>query len=144
MFLNGVNVVLCGDDQDVTGATIAWATKIEKGHTMVSLPSEADVTKAILSRKVFSINVLGHNQSDIARQFGGSNQIRPLPKNIHDLEFGLWDTPVIKNCRAHFLCNTIQEIPINEQTILIAKITEHGFSESIAPLVYDHGTYFDK
>ena len=144
MFLNGVNVVLCGDEGDVKGATIAWATKIEKGHAIVSLPSEAAVTKAILSKKVFSINVLGQNQSDIARQYGGSNKIQPLPKNINDLDFGLWDTPVIKDCRAQFLCNAIQKIPINEQTILIAKITEQGFSANIARLAYDHGAYFDK
>ena len=144
MFLNGVNVVLCGDAQDIEGAAIAWATKIEKDHAMVSLPSEAAVTKAILARKVFSINVLGQNQSDIARQYGGSKQTQPLPQDIRDLEFDLWDTPVIKNCRAHFLCTTTQEIPIKEQTILIATITEHSFTESIAPLIYDHGAYFDR
>jgi flavin reductase (DIM6/NTAB) family NADH-FMN oxidoreductase RutF len=143
MFLNGVNVVLCGNEHNFKGATIAWATKIEKGHAMVSLPSEAAVTNAILSKKVFSINVLGHNQSNIARQYGGSKQTRTFSKNIHDLDFDLWSIPVVRNCRAHFLCNVIQGIPVNEQTILIAKISEHGFTESVAPLVYDHATYFD-
>lgn len=142
MFLNGVNVVLCGNKHDFKGATIAWATKVEKDHAMVSLPSEADATKAILSKKIFSINVLGESQSDIARQYGGSKQTRPLPENIHDLDFDLWGIPVVRNCRAQFLCNVVHDIPVNEQRIFLAKITEHSFSESIAPLIFDYAAYF--
>ena len=142
MFVNGVTVVLCGNEQDFHGATIAWATKIEKGHVTVSLPSEAPVTKVILAKKAFSISVLSHSQSDIARQYGGSKQTQPLPQNLEDLNFGLWDVPVVRNCRAHLLCNTIQDIAVKEQTVFIASITESAFSESTAPLIYEHSAYF--
>ncbi len=144
MFLNGVNVVLCGNEQDFKGATIAWSTMIEKDHAIASLPSEAAVTKAILFKMVFTINVLGQNQSNIARQYGGSKQTRPLSKNIHDLDFDLWGIPMVRNCRAQFLCNIVQHILVNEQTILIARITDYDFTESVAPLFYDHAAYFNK
>ncbi|MDJ0956813.1 MAG: flavin reductase [Arenicellales bacterium] len=127
MFVNGVTVVLCGDEQSFQGATIAWPTKIEKNHVMVSLPSKALVTKTILAKKVFSISVLSDGQSDIAKQFDGSKQTQSLPQNIGSLDFELWEVPVVKNCRAHLLCNTIQDISVKEQTVVIASVTEVGF-----------------
>lgn len=142
MFLNGVTVVLCGKAPDFSGAAIAWATKIEKNHVMVSLPSEARVTKIILSNKVFSISVLRDGQSDVARQYGGRRQSRPLPQDNEDLDFGIWEVPVVKNCRATLLCNTVQVISVNEQTVIIAAIVESAFTESVAPLAYDHAAFF--
>jgi len=144
VFLNGVNVVLCGDEDSFKGVTIAWATKVAKDHVTVSLPSEAAVTKMILFKAAFSISALGENQSSIAQQYGGSRQTKPLPINIHDLDFDLCAIPVVRNCRAHYLCNIIQEIFINDQTVLIAKVAEYGSTENIAPLVYDHAAYFDQ
>ena len=143
VFLNGVTIVLCGEEQGFEGATIAWATKIEKDHALVSLPSEAPITMAILSKKVFSISVLAHNQSNIARQYGGSKQAKSLLRNIHDLDLALWGVPVVKNCHTHLLCETVRNILVNEQTVLIAKITDSGFSENAPPLVYDPTAYFD-
>ena len=127
MFVKGVTVVLCGDEQNFQGATIACPTKIEKNHVMVSLPSKALVTKTILAKKVFSISVLSDGQSDIAKQFDSSKQTQSLPQNIGSLDFELWEVPVVKNCRAHLLCNTIQDIPVKEQTVVIASVTEVGF-----------------
>jgi len=46
VFLNGVNVVLCGNEVAFHGATIAWGTKVEKEHAMVSLPRSAAVWAA--------------------------------------------------------------------------------------------------
>lgn len=143
MFVNGITVVLCGTATELEGATIAWATKIEKEHVMLSLPADAAVTEAILSRPIFSVSVLGAHQSRIARQYGGRKQARPLPRNKDDLDFARWDVPYVKHSRAHFLCNHTQTIFINEQTVVIAEIIESFSFEEIAPLIYDHTAYFD-
>ena len=143
MILNGITVVLCGKRGDVKGATIAWASKVEKDHVMVSLPVEAALTDYVISKKIFSLNVLGKDQSEIARQYGGSKQSTSLPRRGEDLDYGNWSTPVIRNCRANFLCSSIQEIPIKEQVVIIAEIVEYKFTDSIVPLTYDHGEYFD-
>jgi len=111
MILNGITVVLCGHQGDVKGATIAWATKVERNHILVSLPVDAALTESVISNKKYSVNVLGQDQSKIARQYGGTKQSRSLPKIDSDLDYDLWPTPTIKNCRASFLCSSIQEIP---------------------------------
>ncbi|MEM7114389.1 MAG: flavin reductase family protein [Chloroflexota bacterium] len=142
MFLNGITVVLAGNEEFV-GATIAWATKVEKQHVLVSLPAEAAVTNRILQEKTFTISVLASHQSDIARQYGGRKQARPLPQNRNDLDFTLWATPVVKNCRAQLLCSVQQINFIKEQVVIIAKIDQATSRDDVAPLIYDHKAYFD-
>jgi len=143
MFLNGITIVLCGYKGDVKGATIAWATKVERNHILVSLPVDAALTESVISKKNFSVNVLGQDQSRIARQYGGTKQSGSLPKLDSDLDYDLWSAPVIRNCRASFLCSSIQEIQIKEQIIVIAEIAEYEFAENIVPLTYEHGAYFE-
>ena len=70
LFLNGVSVVLSGDAETFRGASIAWATKVERDHAMVSLPGHAAVTECIRNAAEFTINVLAAEQSHIARQYG--------------------------------------------------------------------------
>lgn len=142
MFLNGITVVLCGKGKAFDGATVAWTTKVEKNHLMVSLPSGAAVTNAVLSKRVFSISVLGERQADIARQYGGSKQTRPLPRSMDDLDFGVWEVPIVKHCRANLLCTAVENTAIGEQLVIIAAIEKSSVSESVLPLVYDHADYF--
>jgi len=79
MFVNGISVVICGTKLEYQAATIAWSTKIEKNHIMVSLPFDASVTSSINTQRQFTVSVLGKNQTNIARQYGGRKQIRCVP-----------------------------------------------------------------
>ena len=143
MFLNGITIILCGDRDSFEGAAIAWATKVEKKHILVSLPAKATITQYIKSTKVFSVSVLGEHQADIVRQYGGSKQARPLIKNPDDLDFNEWPVPIVRNCRANLLCNMEKEIPLEEQFVALASIEQFIFHETIPPLVYRHDEYFD-
>ena len=143
MFLNGITVVLAGGEEDYAGATIAWATKVEQGHVMVSLPVDASVSDHILQDKTFTISILASHQANLARQYGGRKQSRPLPPNRDDLNFTLWGIPVVKDCRAQLLCVTQQINFIEQQVVIIAKIQQATSRNDVAPLVYDHGAYFD-
>ena len=143
MFLNGITIVLSGNRKSFEGAAIAWATKIEKNHVLVSLPVDAAITEYVKSNKIFSVGVLGEHQADIVRQYGGSKQARPLARNPDDLDFDEWPVPVVKNCRASLLCKNEKEIALEEQYVVIAKIEESSFVEAMPPLVYEHARYFD-
>jgi flavin reductase (DIM6/NTAB) family NADH-FMN oxidoreductase RutF len=142
MFVNGITVVLCGDAESFEGASIAWATNVEKNHVMVSLPAGAAVTRAIAARQTFTVSVLGAGQSNIARQYGGSQQLRQVARNDEDLNFEQWETPIVQNSRGSFLCEVAKTISLNKQTIVLGKITDSIFSEEIPPLIYDHSAYF--
>ena len=142
-FVNGVTVVLCAHSDELEGAAIAWATKVEKDHLMLSLPREAALTDALLARNVFTVSVLAYDQSAVARQYGGSKQRAPLPKSTEDLELDLWEVPVIKSSRAQYLCKLVHDLPVKEQIVVIASILETNGDESRKPLNYDRRSYFD-
>lgn len=143
MFLNGITIVLSGNETDYEGATIAWATQIERQHVLVSLPVDAAVTARILQEKSFTISVLANHQADLARQYGGRKQSRPLPKNRNDIDFQQWSIPVVQDCRAQILCDVQQIQFINQQTVIIAAIQQSTTQDHLAPLHYDHQAYFD-
>jgi flavin reductase (DIM6/NTAB) family NADH-FMN oxidoreductase RutF len=142
IFLNNVNVVLCGDAECFSGASIAWGTKVEKNHALVSLPRNAAVTKCISESSIFTISVLSSEQSNIARQYGGKMQSDQRPIETGDLVFIPWAVPVVKNACAQLLCHVRHRIPVDEQVIVIAKIVESDASDRLKPLVYDHSHYF--
>lgn len=143
MLVNGVNVILCGNSQDYFGATIAWATQVEKAHAAVSLPSSAAVAQAIAQERVFSISALGNDQVTVARQYGGADQSNPEDKAPESLNFGLWGTPVVADSPAQWLCELDRSIKIGEQTIVIARIVDSRSAAVAAPLVYEHSAYFE-
>jgi flavin reductase (DIM6/NTAB) family NADH-FMN oxidoreductase RutF len=142
IFLNGVNVVLCGNGESFQGASIAWGTKVEKDHAMVSLPKHGAVTNCISHSGVFTISVLSSDQSNIARQYGGKMQSNPHDIESRDLNFTQWAVPVVQHACAQLLCHVRHRLPINEQVIFIGEIAEFKSSDNLAPLVYDHGHYF--
>jgi len=142
MFVNGISVVICGTELAYQASTIAWSTKIENNHVMVSLPIDAAVTSSIALKRQFSVSVLGKNQTSVARQYGGKKQLNPLPTNTDDIDFDRWKIPTIKDCRAPYLCTVVQELKLIEQVVFIAEIKESAFNEKIDPLVYDHAEYF--
>ena len=142
MFLNSISVVLCGDQNDFCGATIAWATKVEKEHLLVSLPRLSAVATTIEKQHRFSVNVLSEFQENIARQFGGHKQSKPLPVNELDLDFSNWKVPVVTGARAQYLCDLYQIDTLRAQRIITASILDSVTNESLEPLIYHHHKYF--
>lgn len=142
VFVNGVNVVLCGNADRFQGAAIAWGTKVEKDHAMVSLPRHAAVTTCIGKSGVFTISVLASGQAEIARQYGGKGQSDPRAVDASALDFAQWEIPVVKDACAQLRCAVKQMLAIEDQELVIARILDVAASESLAPLIYDHDHYF--
>jgi flavin reductase (DIM6/NTAB) family NADH-FMN oxidoreductase RutF len=142
LFLNGVSIVLCGNAERFHGASIAWATKVERDHAMVSLPKHAHATDCIGKSGIFTISVLSADQSNIARQYGGDSQADPHEIEAADLNFTQWAVPVVKGARAQLLCEVRHELAIKEQVAIIAEISDFILSDHLEPLVYIHSHYF--
>lgn len=142
VFVNGVNVVLCGNADRFQGAAIAWGTKIEKDHALISLPRHAAVTACIRTSGLFTISVLSSGQADIARQYGGTAQSDPRAIDACALDFAQWETPVVKDACAQLRCAVKQTLAIENQELVIARILDVAASENLAPLIYDHDHYF--
>ena len=132
----------CGDAEHFRGAAIAWGTKVEQDHVLVSLPAHAEVTKCIARHGRFSISVLASSQSDIARQYGGQLQSDQHTIDPGALDFDRWTVPVVKGACAQILCEVRHRQTVRDQEVTIGEIIELEASETLDPLVYDHGHYF--
>lgn len=142
LFLNGVSVVLSGDADDFRGASIAWATKVERDHALVSLPNHAAVTRNIRDTGLFTISVLAADQSHIARQYGGTSQTDRQAIEPDDLDFNRWHVPAVKHARAQLLCEQRHTLDVRDQVIVIAQISDFMFADDRGPLTYIHEQYF--
>ena len=142
MFLNNINVVLCGEQGDYYGATIAWATKVEKNHIVISVPQLAALASAIEKQQRFSVNVLSENQERIARQYGGRKQSNPLSVDENDLDFSTWKLPIVINARAQYLCDLYQMDVLQEQCVITGSIVDSMMNPALPPLIYEHDKYF--
>ena len=142
VFLNGVNIVLCGNAEKFRGAAIAWGTKVEKDHALVSLPKHAAVTDCVCHSQVFTISVLASNQSAVARQYGGGMQSDRQAIDLDDLDFALWKVPVVRDATAQLLCDVRHTVDIKDQVLVIGEISEIVVLDHLEPLVYDHSHYF--
>lgn len=142
MLVNGINIILCGNRLQYAGATIAWVTQVEKNHAVVSLPASSAVSQALAKERTFTISALGEGQEAIARQYGGADQLLPEAQVPGELNFDVWETPVIAGSPARWLCEQQRSMDIGEQRVVIARILESRAAESFAPLVYRHDDYF--
>ncbi|WP_205695410.1 flavin reductase, partial [Corallincola luteus] len=107
MFVNGVGVVLCGSAEDYVGMSIAWLTKVEKDHVLISVPKGALGTEKLLEEGRFTLSLLAETQTEIARQFGGSKQKVVVEKDQTFLFSTDWGTPAVGECSGVFLCEVI-------------------------------------
>ena len=142
MFLNSITIVLCGNADRTLGATIAWATKVERDHALVSLPKDAAVTGCIADSGTFTISVLASDQAHVARQYGGGRQSDPREPDPADLDVERWDMPAVKGARGQFLCEVRHTLTTREQVVVIAEIVDSVASDDRPPLTYRHGDYF--
>lgn len=142
MMTNSVTVLICGDEKNYSGMTIAWASQVEKRHILVSLPSNSALTQRIVSGERFTVSVLNANQSDIARQYGGQIQRNPLQPDQAQLETSHWSVPTVKNSVAQLLCVHKHHLLIESQMVVIAKVKDTRSHEGVAPLIYDKRAYF--
>lgn len=142
MFINGVCIILTGSNDAFKGMAIAWVSQVEKEHLVISIPKNAEATRLLRKRKMFSVNQLGVGQENLARQFGGENcELKPAHSQatIKSTEHNL---PILLNCCLSTICSVINEIEINEQLVVTAKIVSKQNNLAMQPLVFNKADYF--
>ncbi len=137
-----MGVVLCGTQEDFFGMSIAWLTKVEKEHVLVSLPRGALGTQKALVDKRFTLNLLAESQIEIARQFGGSKQKKLVDKSHAVIVNTEWGIPAIRDCCSTYLCKVASAQELNEQMLVIAKIFACIDKGKSTPLTYKQSDFF--
>ncbi len=143
-FLTGVAVVTsCGPDgpHGTTVSSLA-SVSLEPPMLLVCLAHTSRGARAIGATGVFTVNVLGRDQSELASWFASSR--RPLGAagfaGVRH-RIGAKGVPVLEGAVVHLECRVAQEVAAGDHSVFIGEVTGIGFAERADPLVYHQGQF---
>jgi len=144
MFVNGVSVILTGNKNKYSGMAIAWVSQIEKKHLIISVPKSCEATVLLMEHGTFSVNELGIDQEDIAREFGGHSCIKKANKDkaiIVETDCGL---AILNDCRTNIICTTISMNEIEDQVVITAEILKVINKTDMQPMIFIKSNFFNE
>lgn len=142
MFVNGVSVVLIGDHKSIEGMSISWATQIEKSHVVLSLPIKSYITSRLVGEGIFSVNILGENQKEIAANFGGRECRESECSDTVETEYAEEGVPTLKDCCDSLICRLVKHEEIGDQVLCVCKVISRDTKNMVRPLIYEKSEYF--
>ena len=140
MFTNGVGVVLAGTLAEPVGMSIAWLTRVEREHVVLSLPEGARGTARILSDGRFTLSLLADSQEDVARWFGRSERTSARREPPALVETA-WGVVAVEGSLAVYLCTVVGMQGLGGQTVVTARTEGPVQVEQGRPLVYRASDY---
>lgn len=140
----GVNVVTVanGTAYDGLTATAACSISAEPPHLLVCVNSSASAHGPIHRAGAFCLNVLAHEQEDIAKRFAGIDGADRSAR----FDIGIWTqlatgAPVLEGAVANFDCIVVREIEAATHTLFLGRVLSVRSNEAGMPLIYGHGRF---
>jgi flavin reductase (DIM6/NTAB) family NADH-FMN oxidoreductase RutF len=139
-FATGITVVTTKlPDGQRIGLTANSFTSVSMSPPLVSwnYRREALGFAAFVQAQHFAIHVLGQHQLHLSPQFASSapDRFRGV-----ELETGMGDVPLIKNCAATFECRQWSTVEAGDHVILLGEVLRYTHSDA-PPLVFHAGAY---
>ena len=140
----GVNVITTanGPDGDGLTATAVCSISAEPPHLLVCINSSASAHGPIHKSGAFCLNVLAHDQEDVARRFAGMDGA----DRVDRFKIGTWShlatgAPVLDGALANFDCIVVREIEAATHTLFIGRVLAVRTKDDGAPLIYGNGRF---
>ncbi|WP_127143032.1 flavin reductase family protein [Pelagibacterium montanilacus] len=114
------------------------AVSLDPPLILWSIRNEAPSIKAFLDSRVFSINILTQEQSNLSHHFA-----TPKEDKFGDLEFteGHGGCPLLKDTLAHFECDLEQTVSAGDHQIMIGRVVRASYEDASSPLLFSGGRY---
>lgn len=140
---SGVVVVTNWIEGRPWGTTVSSCTSLSMDPPLLlaCLINGAVSTRAILEQGCFGVNILGHDQTDIADRAAAPGK----PKFIDDLvrdesEMG---SPAISNAVVAIHCELYNSVVVGDHTIFIGHVGDVSFGRARSPLVFFNRQFYD-
>ena len=138
-FPTGVAVIATEWDGELFGATINSLTSVSLQPCMLLFcTNEGSATgAAIRQRGLFSVNILGHHQSELSARFTGK-----LKNRFDDLAiaFSTDGLPLLQGAAAQLCCRVAAVHKAGDHDIILGVVLS-GEEATCNPLVFHKGTY---
>jgi flavin reductase (DIM6/NTAB) family NADH-FMN oxidoreductase RutF len=139
-FATGVTVICArGPDARYAGFTANSFNSVSLDPPLIvwSLAAGSDTLTALQQAERYAVNVLAHDQVELARRFSRphADRFAGVPYRI-----GIADAPLIEGCIAWFECRHHAQHRAGDHTLFIGEV-EHCERRNGIGLVFHHGRY---
>jgi flavin reductase (DIM6/NTAB) family NADH-FMN oxidoreductase RutF len=142
-FATGVTVVtsLTPDGRPIGSTANALSSvSLDPPLVLVCLREESETLYALLGREQFAINVLGHDQLELAERFAGRSNRHTWERVAH--RPGAHGAPLLDGALATLECTLHDIADGGDHRIVIGRVLEVDHPEAhVVPLVFYRGTY---
>jgi flavin reductase (DIM6/NTAB) family NADH-FMN oxidoreductase RutF len=137
-FATGVTVVTTARDGETRGMTANafMAGSLDPPFCLVSVAKRANMHGHLTAAARFAVNVLAHDQSELALHFAGN----PNPRAMIEMDWvnGL---PVLRGACAHMAANVVATHDCGDHTLFVGHLFHMDTSNARAPLLYHESRF---
>jgi flavin reductase (DIM6/NTAB) family NADH-FMN oxidoreductase RutF len=137
-FATGVTVVTVAVDNEVRGMTANafMSGSLSPPLCVVSIAKRARMHAAVSQVRRFVVNVLAHDQADLAIQFAGGTG-RKTPATIDWIH----GAPMLAGALAHIAAELVAEYDCGDHTLFVGQLFDITADETREPLLYHEGRF---
>jgi isopropylmalate/homocitrate/citramalate synthase/flavin reductase (DIM6/NTAB) family NADH-FMN oxidoreductase RutF len=138
-FLTGVTIITAhdGDEDYATTASAVASLSLEPPMLLACLNTTSDTRAAILASRRFAVNVLAHDQEELARRCAGKGHGKLADVA---LAHGVTGAPLIAGALVQLECRVASIANGGTHTVFLAEVTSARAREG-APLAYFRGGF---
>jgi flavin reductase (DIM6/NTAB) family NADH-FMN oxidoreductase RutF len=112
---------------------------------LVCVQRRSGTHAVIVASKAFSVNILAHEQQDLAERFSGKSGVSGEQRFAAG---GVWETlatgaPVLDGALASLDCELLDEHAFATHSIFIGRVVDGRFRSEGIPLLYFRNDYWD-
>lgn len=136
-FASGVTIITtrhAGIDYGLTASAVC-ALSLDPPMLLICVNKTSNTQKAIAQSQVFAVNILRENQSEVARQFAGSN---PQKFDEMRVSYGELGVPLLDDMLATIECRVVEIVSGGTHSVFLAEVEVAQATEGM-PLTYFRG-----
>lgn len=140
-----VTIIAVGKPGNRTGltATAMCSLSDQPPSVLICVNKNASAHAPIREAKCFSVNLLASPQHELAKRFSTKKVEGEARFDADDWEVLTTGAPILKNTIASLDCELIAEHTVETHSIFIGRVQDGRFSETVEPLLYFRGDFWD-
>jgi flavin reductase (DIM6/NTAB) family NADH-FMN oxidoreductase RutF len=144
LITHGVYIIGVKYGSKINGMTAAWVNQVSSQPPMISVAiSKTHYTSELISQaKSFSVNILSHNQMELARKCGFASGRDQDKLQKEEFMYQATGAPILRNCAAYLDCKLFHQIELGDHILFIGTVIRANHNHQPA-LIYRSSDFFN-
>ncbi len=135
---SGIYILTAGSGDRATGMLTSWAMQAGFTPPMISVAIKHGryVGDWLTQGEPFVLNVLGEDQADLLKHFGGGFEPEEPAFNNLAITHCPRGVPILTDCLGHLECEPQSHVDSGDHRIFVAKIVRGGLHRDVPPMTH--------